>query len=99
MQQTTTLQCECVAEHRPSSVENDVHHIHPLGEGGPDTPDNRVVRDPALHRGTHRILRFWKKVGRKPSQFELKLLFNGQPVPRQALLDAIEGARRMGWKT
>jgi hypothetical protein len=50
-------ECLCVAEHRPTPLAYESHHIWPLGMGGPDTPANRVWLCPTAHTNAHEILR------------------------------------------
>ncbi len=49
--------CDCVTNHVPVVVHTEQHHIHPLGMGGPDTPDNIISVCPSTHDATHRLLR------------------------------------------
>ena len=43
--------------HRPRVVDIDVHHIWPMGQGGPDIALNRVAICPTGHRNVHELLR------------------------------------------
>lgn len=54
----THAPCEVHDErHRPPSLVNQIHHIWPLGAGGPDTPDNRVVICATGHCNVHNLIR------------------------------------------
>ena len=55
--------CLCVSEHRPAGPFNDIHHLDPLGEGGPDTPENRIPACGPTHDWAHVIYRSFKKAG------------------------------------
>lgn len=58
--------CECVAEHRPEPDELEIHHVVPLGMGGPDVASNRVWTCPTTHANVHVLLRAWCKVKGEP---------------------------------
>lgn len=49
--------CAVHTVHRPRVADIDVHHIWPVGMGGPDVPANRVVICPTGHRNIHELLR------------------------------------------
>lgn len=49
--------CRCVKNHNPEVAELHVHHIWPLGEGGPRQLDNEVFLCPTMHSNVHRALR------------------------------------------
>jgi hypothetical protein len=53
--------------HRPPVLETEVHHVWPLGMGGPDEPANRLPVCPTGHSNIHRVLR---------------ALVAGKPVPK-----------------
>lgn len=52
---------QCQVHHHRSYVPLDDHHLHPLGEGGPDEPHNIIVVCPNAHRRIHDYLRLLKK--------------------------------------
>lgn len=57
----TTLQpCEMHREHIPKTHVNQVHHVWPLSEGGPDIADNKVVICPTGHYSVHDLLDHYK---------------------------------------
>lgn len=62
----TDLDCACVTEHRPGNTEPDLHHVHPLSLGGPDTPENVVAVCPNAHRLVHQLLRSYQRAGGTP---------------------------------
>lgn len=43
-------------EHRPRPLRLVLHHVWPLGMGGPDTPDNWIVTCDTGHYNMHRLL-------------------------------------------
>lgn len=49
--------CPCVTDHNPNAVQLHVHHIWPLGLGGPDEPANEMVVCPTTHAKVHRLIR------------------------------------------
>lgn len=55
--------CPCRAEHAPRPPYTHVHHVHPLGEGGPDDDANTVPLCPAAHDWVHLILRAFDAYG------------------------------------
>jgi hypothetical protein len=58
-------QCQVHRYHRPPVRETEVHHIWPLGMGGPDAPGNKVRVCPTGHANIHRALRALRK-GERP---------------------------------
>lgn len=65
----TDLDCACVTKHRPVNAEPDLHHVHPLSWGGPDTKANIVAVCPNQHRLVHQLLREYRKAGGVPAYF------------------------------
>lgn len=53
---TTSAECELHKFHIPSSHQNHIHHIWPLGEGGPNVKENTIVVCPTGHANIHVIL-------------------------------------------
>lgn len=69
MSHTRGVTCQVHGWHRPRVHEPDVHHIWPLGDGGPQTADNQVVVCPTGHRNIHQLLaqyRAWADRGVPP---------------------------------
>lgn len=56
--------CSCVSRHSPRVHRVFIHHVWPLGMGGPDTPANRVPLCPTTHSEVHLILERWTRLGR-----------------------------------
>lgn len=81
--------CACVSEHRPAPDELHIHHIWPLGWGGPDTAWNRVWLCPTSHANVHVLLAAYQKAGGMPA-WEVRRRFS--PYVR-GLAD--EGWRRL----
>lgn len=73
--------CLCVADHRPSVLEYERHHIYPLGMGGLDTPENVVWVCPTAHANTHEMLRLMLAAGRSIGDAELSRL-EPRPINR-----------------
>lgn len=42
------------------------HHVWPLSEGGPDTPENLLWLCPTMHVNVHELWRHWKAHGGEP---------------------------------
>ncbi len=55
----TSRACEVHTQHYPRPHENHLHHVWPLGMGGPDIPENIVVVCPTGHSNIHVLLRQW----------------------------------------
>lgn len=85
--------CLCTSNHQPSVLEGTVHHIWPLGDGGPDIPHNLVYICPTTHYNVHELYRAMKKAGREISLYEFSKLYE-VPVSRYAQLIAALGYRR-----
>lgn len=49
--------CTVHAEHAPRVNHPEVHHVWPVGMGGPDVPENRVPLCPTGHTNVHDLLR------------------------------------------
>lgn len=63
----TTQPCLVHGVHKPEPHVNHWHHVWPLGEGGPDIPDNKVVICPTGHMNVHDLLQHFKiMMGRVP---------------------------------
>lgn len=58
--------CELHKEHRPMPTETEVHHIWPLGMGGPDHADNKVKLCPTSHSTIHVFIRMLIKGTQMP---------------------------------
>lgn len=48
--------CLCVKKHQPNNLIVHQHHIHPVGQGGPDVGWNRVWLCPTGHYNVHYLL-------------------------------------------
>ena len=67
--------CDCVQTHVPAVGDDEIHHIWPLGAGGPATPENELNRCPTTHSNVHIVERLWKRYGSRPP-WELLRRFN-----------------------
>lgn len=56
----TAKPCQVHNKHTPASHVNDVHHVWPLGEGGPDIAANRVVVCATGHHNIHKLISLFK---------------------------------------
>lgn len=56
----TTAPCKLHTKHTPHSHINEVHHIWPKGEGGPDIPENKVVVCATGHNNIHQLIKLLK---------------------------------------
>jgi hypothetical protein len=52
----TTDACQVHNTHSPRSHVNEKHHIRPLGRGGANTPENRIVVCATGHNNIHQLL-------------------------------------------
>lgn len=75
--------CQCVSDHRPPVLEFERHHIHPLGLGGPDVPENTVWVCGTTHQNVHELIRVMFRAGRALTDHELSQL-EDRPVSRYA---------------
>lgn len=57
---STHQPCQIHNRHAPTPHVNHVHHVWPLGEGGPDISDNKVVVCPTGHYSIHDLLQHYK---------------------------------------
>lgn len=53
----TAAECQIHTRHVPNPHVNEVHHIWPLGKGGPDIPENRIVVCATGHNNIHHLIR------------------------------------------
>jgi hypothetical protein len=56
----TRRPCAVHRTHVPPSRINEVHHVWPLGDDGPDIPDNRVVVCATGHNNIHDLLNAYR---------------------------------------
>lgn len=65
---TTSAPCEVhrPSNHRPMPHLNHEHHIWPLGWGGPNTAENKVVICPTGHANIHVLLNEYNRLGGQP---------------------------------
>lgn len=62
----TTAPCTVHFTHQPTSHINEIHHVWPLGHGGPDVPGNKVVVCGTGHSSIHDLLAKWLKADGDP---------------------------------
>lgn len=90
-------QCELHRYHAPEPLITHVHHVWPLGDGGPDEPTNKIKVCPTGHYNVHRYMDAvkkaaptfeatgaWPKGLPRPARAELKIARRGlaaQGVP------------------
>src|SRR3954463_14860859 len=55
------MKCEVHGSHRPNPLRLVVHHIQPLGMGGPDVASNKVVVCDTGHYNIHRLMGYLLK--------------------------------------
>jgi HNH endonuclease len=58
--------CLCVTRHAPRARRHHVHHVWPLGEGGPNTPGNLVPLCPTSHEDVHVLLDLYREARKVP---------------------------------
>lgn len=56
----TTEPCRLHQRHMPNTHVNHRHHVWPLGDGGPDVPDNIIIVCPTGHYSIHDLLNHYK---------------------------------------
>lgn len=52
--------------HQPKSHVNEVHHVWPLGDGGPNIAANRVVACATGHNNIHALVDAYRRAGGDP---------------------------------
>jgi hypothetical protein len=57
----TAQPCAVHKTHRPASHVNEIHHVWPLGDGGPNVPENKVVVCATGHNSIHDLLNKWRR--------------------------------------
>lgn len=60
--------CQVHKIHVPKPLRIDVHHIQPLGMGGPDIASNKVRVCPTGHFNIHRLMGFLLSGGKLPNK-------------------------------
>ena len=56
---TTAKPCTVHNSHYPRSHINEIHHVWPLGHGGPDVAANKVTICATGHNNVHQLLDAW----------------------------------------
>ncbi len=69
-----------------------VHHIHPVGMGGPDVASNRIALCPTTHANVHEVLRLLVKEGMKT--YRQVAVANSRIVSHYAYDLAVDGYER-----
>ena len=75
---TTSQPCQVHNKHIPNPHLNERHHVWPLGEGGPDIPENIVVVCPTGHFNIHALLKLFKLHAGPPPYTELRQFTHGE---------------------
>ena len=60
-QLTTAAPCQVHKGHSPPSHVNEVHHVWPVGDGGPNIAANRVVVCATGHNSIHQLIDLYRK--------------------------------------
>ena len=63
---TTAAPCSVHRRHSPRSHVNEVHHVWPRGDGGPDLAANRVVVCATGHNSVHALLDAYRRAHGDP---------------------------------
>lgn len=79
----------CFAHKHRDEVPLDLHHVWPLGEGGPDVKSNLVRLCPNAHRQVHSYIRLLKKHNGKAPWLKRKFYGRWVRYVGQAGYDAI----------
>lgn len=62
----TSKPCTAHRHHTPRSHINEIHHVWPKGDNGPDIPSNRVVLCATGHNNVHSLLDEFRKAKGDP---------------------------------
>jgi hypothetical protein len=62
----TSAPCDVHGQHQPTSHINEIHHVWPLGAGGPNIHDNKVTVCATGHNSIHDLLNQWLKAKGDP---------------------------------
>jgi len=73
----TLRPCQVHNAHNPRSHINEVHHVWPLGDGGPDITANKVTVCATGHNSIHMLLAAYRKVNGDPG-WEVRRHFTTQ---------------------
>lgn len=57
----TETPCEVHKTHTPQCHINEIHHVWPLGDNGPDIPENKVVVCATGHNSIHDLINKLRK--------------------------------------
>lgn len=68
----TRLTCEVHKDHVPASHINEVHHVWPKGDGGPNIAENRIVVCATGHNNIHDLINILKSMQGKVPYSELR---------------------------
>lgn len=63
---STSAPCALHVEHLPSTHVNEIHHIWPRGDGGPNVAANRIVICATGHNNIHALLNEYRIAGGRP---------------------------------
>lgn len=85
--------CRCSVNHQPAPLELVIHHVWPMGDGGPDDPANEEFICPTTHYNVHELYRAMKREGREISHYEFTQRYSA-PVSRFAHAMALLGYQR-----
>lgn len=89
---STRVACEVHKTHVPKSHINEVHHVWPLGDGGPDIKANKVVVCATGHNSIHDLLNKYRQAGGDPAKETLR---HYSPEERRL---ALLGWSRIQWQ-
>jgi hypothetical protein len=63
----TSQPCQVHKRHSPPTHVNEIHHIWPLGNDGPNVLGNKVTVCATGHNSIHQLLAEWLRLDAKPS--------------------------------
>jgi hypothetical protein len=89
---TTRAPCQVHANHTPQSHINEVHHVWPLGDGGPNIPANKVTVCATGHNNIHDLLNKYRQAAGDPGWETLR------HYTRQERVYAALGWQRILWQ-
>ena len=86
----TTAPCTVHATHQPTPHINEIHHVWPLGHGGPNVPENKITVCSTGHNSIHDLLDKWLKAGASPGWEVLRHYTTGERKYAQLGFDRIQ---------
>ncbi len=93
---TSRKPCLVHPKHKPEPHLTHIHHIWPLGDGGPDVEANTVVICPTGHYNVHALLDLYRLHRGKPPHVEVRRFGYGERDLAETAWRSITRAKASG---